>query len=155
MAWVHSLAQELLHAVGVATKEKRMMRNPNILAGTNMHACCQIINILRYWLTYPWTIPLPARSWWSTMTLHTSIVSKSKLFVKKKGSPLPDGRSGYPSWFGNCLHQLEFFFVLLLLEFPRLGVESGVATDLRHNPSNMGSKPWLQPTPQLTATPDP
>ena len=34
------------------------------------------------------------------------------------------------------------------------GLIGAVATGLRHNHSNVGSEPGLQPTPQLTATPD-
>ena len=61
-----------------------------------------------------------------------------------------------------------FYFVFLLflwaaprhMEVPRLGVESELqppaytrATAMR-DPSHVGSEPRLQPTPQLTATPD-
>ena len=35
------------------------------------------------------------------------------------------------------------------------GPITAVATGLHHSHSNVGSKPHLQPTPQLTATPDP
>ena len=35
------------------------------------------------------------------------------------------------------------------------GPIGGIAVDLRHSHSNAGSEPSLQPTPQLTATPDP
>ena len=35
------------------------------------------------------------------------------------------------------------------------GLIGAVATGLRQSHSNVGSKPRLQPTPQLTATPDP
>ena len=35
------------------------------------------------------------------------------------------------------------------------GVTGATAAGLRHSHSNAGSKPCLQPTPQLTATPDP
>ena len=38
------------------------------------------------------------------------------------------------------------------MEVPRLGVESA---SLRHSHGNAGLEPHLQPTPQLTATPDP
>ena len=42
------------------------------------------------------------------------------------------------------------------MEVPRLGVESGaVAAGLHHSHSHTRSKPRLQPTPQLTETPDP
>ena len=52
-----------------------------------------------------------------------------------------------------------FFFLwphLQYMEVPRLGVKLGdVAASLHHSHSNVGSEPHLQPTPQLTATPDP
>ena len=35
------------------------------------------------------------------------------------------------------------------------GLIGAVAAGLHHSHSNMGSEPHLQPTPQLTATPDP
>ena len=35
------------------------------------------------------------------------------------------------------------------------GLIGAVATGLRHSHSNVGSEPRLQPTPQLTAAPDP
>ena len=35
------------------------------------------------------------------------------------------------------------------------GLIGAVATGLHHSHSNVGSEPSLQPTPQLTATPDP
>jgi len=42
------------------------------------------------------------------------------------------------------------------MEVPRLGaLIRAVAASLHHSHSNAGSKPRLQPTPQLTATPDP
>ena len=42
------------------------------------------------------------------------------------------------------------------MEVPRLGVPSGAAAaSLHHSQSNMVSEPCLQPTPQLTAMPDP
>ena len=41
------------------------------------------------------------------------------------------------------------------MEVPRLGVELELQTSVLHqNHSNAGSEPCLQPTPQLTATPD-
>ena len=57
----------------------------------------------------------------------------------------------------------HFFFVFLPflglilwhMEVPRLGVESALTTGLRQSHSNEGSKPRLQPTPQLTAMLDP
>ena len=36
-----------------------------------------------------------------------------------------------------------------------MGLIGAVAASLRQSHSNMGSEPSLQPTPQLTATPDP
>ena len=57
-----------------------------------------------------------------------------------------------------------FFFCLFAIswatlqhmEVPRLGVLIGaVAACLRQSHSNVGSKPPLQPTPQLRAMPDP
>ena len=35
------------------------------------------------------------------------------------------------------------------------GLIGAVATGLQHSHNNSGSDPWLRPTPQLTATPDP
>ena len=63
-------------------------------------------------------------------------------------------------------HPLSFFFFSFLFAFSRAtpeayggsqakGLISVVATGLRQNHSNLGSKPHLPPTPQLTATPDP
>ena len=41
------------------------------------------------------------------------------------------------------------------MEVPRLGGQIGAtAAGLHHSPSNAGSEPPLQPTPQLTVTPD-
>ena len=50
---------------------------------------------------------------------------------------------------------LLFLCVLHLwhLEVPRLEVQSDTAAGLHHNHSNAGSKPHLQPTPQLMAKP--
>ena len=55
-----------------------------------------------------------------------------------------------------------FVFLLFLgplqghMEVPRLGGLIGaVAAGLRQSHSNVGSEPCLQPTPQLTAMPDP
>ena len=55
-----------------------------------------------------------------------------------------------------------FFFFGLFRAIPMAyessqarGQVRAVAAGLRHSHSNMGSKPHLQPTPQLTAVPDP
>ena len=60
---------------------------------------------------------------------------------------------------GNYLSML--FFLLFLWAAPvayggsqARGRIGAVATSLRHSHSNAGSEPRLQPTPQLTATPD-
>ena len=60
------------------------------------------------------------------------------------------------------LHLIFFFFyvlfraALLHVDVPRLGVEiAATAASLHHSHSNMGFEPRLQPTPQLTAMPDP
>ena len=57
---------------------------------------------------------------------------------------------------------LSFFFLCLFRAAPETygcsqarGQIKDVATGLGHSHSNMGSEPYLQPTPQLTATPDP
>ena len=55
-----------------------------------------------------------------------------------------------------------FFFFLFLGPLPMAyggsearGLIRAVATSLRHSHSNVGSEPRLQPTPQLSAMPDP
>ena len=71
-------------------------------------------------------------------------------------------------FFGEVFIQISFPFFFFLVFLPFLGplpaaygcsqargVIGTVATSLRQSHSNMGSKPGLQPTPQLTATPDP
>ena len=61
---------------------------------------------------------------------------------------------------------LLFFFFFVFFAFSRAALEAyggsqargtigAVATGLRQSHSNVGSKPRPQPTPQLTATPDP
>jgi len=61
---------------------------------------------------------------------------------------------------------INFFFFFGLFAFPRAapaayggfqarGLIGAVAASLRQSHSNAGSEPRLQPTPQLTATPDP
>ena len=55
--------------------------------------------------------------------------------------------------------RLFFFFVFLpflgLVPQHARGQIGAIATGLRQSHSNTGSEPRLQPTPQLTATPDP
>ena len=49
-----------------------------------------------------------------------------------------------------------YFYLFIYLVFSRArGLIGAVATGLRQGHSNVGSEPCLQPTPQLTATPDP
>ena len=65
-----------------------------------------------------------------------------------------------PSFFFLSFLFLFFFFFLGLqlqhMEVPRLGGQiKAKAAGLQHSRSNVGSEPPLQPTPQLTATPDP
>ena len=62
--------------------------------------------------------------------------------------------NGGPQW--------KFLFVFVFLgphpchmEVPRLRVESAAAASLHHRHSNARSEPYLRPTPQLMATPDP
>ena len=65
----------------------------------------------------------------------------------------------------SCLveeHKSHFFFFCLFRAAPTAyggsqvrGPIGAVAGYLHHNQSNAGSKPHLQPTPQLTATPGP
>ena len=57
---------------------------------------------------------------------------------------------------------ISIFFLVFLgphlwhMEVPRLGGPiGGVAVGLHHSHSNTSSEPWLQPIPQLIATPDP
>ena len=52
----------------------------------------------------------------------------------------------------QSLMVFSFFLFLLLFFFPPYGA---VFACLRHSHSNTGSEPCLQPTPQLTAMPDP
>ena len=65
---------------------------------------------------------------------------------------------------GQCGSALFFAFVFVLLFMATPAAEGGsqargpvgaVATGLHHSYSIVGSKPRLQPTPPLTATPDP
>ena len=63
----------------------------------------------------------------------------------------------------SCMFSFGTFFFLSFLSFPQhiegdsqaRGLIGAVATGLRHSHNNEGSEPHLQPTPQLTATPDP
>ena len=66
----------------------------------------------------------------------------------------------------HCLLSLGLFYFILFLPFLGLlpaayggsqarGQIGSVAASLRKSHSNVGSKSCLQPTPQLTATPDP
>ena len=72
---------------------------------------------------------------------------------------LPNSECPHLLWYRLfvCLFVLFCFLELHLhhMEVPRLGVESATAAGLHHSHSNSGSKPHLQPTSQLTATPDP
>ena len=70
----------------------------------------------------------------------------------------------YRRYWYKTINQLYlfFFFFGLFRAAPTAcgGSQAGggigaVATGLHHSHSNEGSKPCLQPTPQLTATPDP
>ena len=75
---------------------------------------------------------------------------------------------GWPRWVGRPILQVigAFFFVFCLFAISwaipsacggsqARGPIGAVAAGLRQSHSNMGSEPCLQPTPQLTATPDP
>ena len=61
------------------------------------------------------------------------------------------------------VRQVDFFFFFLLFRASLAAYGSSqargrigaVASGLHHSHSNTGSKPCLQPTPQLTVTPDP
>ena len=62
----------------------------------------------------------------------------------------------------KVINPLFFFFFLLFRAAPTAyggsqarGPIEAVAAGLRHSHSNAGSKPYLQPTPQVKATPDP
>ena len=81
--------------------------------------------------------------------LHGSQEAESPGLERKQGQEVSWGF--LPRFFG--------LFVCLGLhpqhmEVPRLGV-GAAAAGLRHSHSHLGSEPGLQPTPQLTAAPDP
>ena len=73
-----------------------------------------------------------------------------------------DEHNSFCGVFFVCLFFVSFFFFCFFWASPmayggsqarrRIGA---VATGLHHSHSNVGSKPCLRPTPQLTATSDP
>ena len=63
-----------------------------------------------------------------------------------------------------CVYQVFFFFFFFAISWAAPAAYGGsqargliraIAARLCHSHSNVGSEPYLQPTPQFTATPDP